>query len=165
MFTKTTFLSLFLIFCLKIYSYNTNPIEIDEEYIMRKHFYDIGPPKMKHPPIKDICRFCFVVMPFARHLLETNETQFFQGIATYICESLKIADKTVCELGVKTYEVFIILTYDLCINFSAINLKYSQAIVINCSSRIEIKIRRNMFTCNWLFKNRGSYIGLEYNLT
>ncbi len=108
MLSKTLAFNLILILCLHIYHNSANPIEIDEEYLIRKHFYDIGPPKIKYPPIVDICRFCFVVMPIARHLLETNETQFFQGIATYVCESLKIADKTVCELGVKTYEVFLV---------------------------------------------------------
>jgi hypothetical protein len=111
MLIKTAFLSLYLIFSLKIYGNFGIPMEIDEEYMIRKHFFEVAPPKTKFPPIIDICRFCFVVMPIARHLLETNETQFFKGIATYVCESLKIADKTVCELGVKTYEVFLKICY------------------------------------------------------
>lgn len=69
---------------------------------------DLGPSHINKPPLKELCRFCFITLPIIRYLLESNETQYFQGITTYICESLKIADKNVCELAIKTYELSIL---------------------------------------------------------
>ena len=55
---------------------------------------------------KELCDFCYILLPLTRHLIENHETDHFRRIATEICKELKIADGTVCELAIKNYEVF-----------------------------------------------------------
>ena len=62
--------------------------------------------KLGHKPTrKELCNFCYITMPILRSLLEKNETQYFTGIATYICVKLKLADEIVCNLAIKAYQV------------------------------------------------------------
>lgn len=54
---------------------------------------------------KELCDFCYILLPLTRRLIENHETIHFRHIATDLCKELKIADETVCDLAIKTYEV------------------------------------------------------------
>ena len=54
----------------------------------------------------ELCDFCYILLPLTRRLIETNQTIHFRKIATNICRELKIADSNVCNLAIKTYEVY-----------------------------------------------------------
>lgn len=54
---------------------------------------------------KELCDFCYILLPLTRHLIETHETDHFRKIAVEICKELKIADEVVCELAIKNYQV------------------------------------------------------------
>jgi hypothetical protein len=84
-----------------------NPLEyLDRNYTEIKALSDWH---INRPPQRELCRFCFITMPIVRQLLEENETEYFQGITTYFCESLKLADKSVCEMAIKTYQASIVI--------------------------------------------------------
>jgi len=54
---------------------------------------------------KTLCELCFLTLPIARSLIESNRTKYFHGIASHLCEDLKIADSMVCDMAVASYEV------------------------------------------------------------
>ena len=58
---------------------------------------------------KTLCELCFLTLPIARSLVESNRTKYFHGIATHLCEDLKIADNTVCDMAVSAYEVMVFI--------------------------------------------------------
>jgi len=54
---------------------------------------------------KELCDFCYILLPLTRRLIESNQTDHFRHIASDLCSELKIADYSVCNLAIKTYEV------------------------------------------------------------
>ena len=59
------------------------------------------------PSPQEICKFCDIMMPIARYLIDHNDTKYFPDIAIFICQELNLADKVVCEYAIKAYEVSI----------------------------------------------------------
>lgn len=58
-------------------------------------------------PNKQLCDFCYLVMPIVRNLVNKNKTAHLRNIASYLCfKKFKIADEFVCESAIKEYEVF-----------------------------------------------------------
>ncbi len=54
---------------------------------------------------KTLCEFCFLTLPIARDLIDTNRTKYFHDIAMHLCEDLKISNSIVCNMAVSEYEV------------------------------------------------------------
>lgn len=54
---------------------------------------------------KTLCEFCFLTLPIARELVDSNRTAYFHNIAAHLCEDLKISNSIVCNLAVSEYEV------------------------------------------------------------
>ena len=54
---------------------------------------------------KELCDFCYILLPLTRRLIESNQTDHFRHIVSDLCSELKIADFSVCNLAIKTYEV------------------------------------------------------------
>lgn len=63
------------------------------------------------PSRKALCTFCDITFPILRELIEKNKTEYFHDIATTVCIKLKLADNTVCDLAIKSYEVFFYFHY------------------------------------------------------
>jgi hypothetical protein len=59
----------------------------------------------KRPTHKELCKFCDITLPIVRYLIAKNDTEHFHEIVSYICQELKLADKIVCDMVVKTYQV------------------------------------------------------------
>lgn len=58
-------------------------------------------------PNKQLCDFCYLVMPIVRNLVNKNKTAHLRNIASYLCfKKFKIADEFVCESAINEYEVF-----------------------------------------------------------
>ena len=54
---------------------------------------------------KALCELCYLALPIARSLVDSNRTKYFHGIASHLCEDLKITDSIVCNMAVSEYEV------------------------------------------------------------
>ena len=63
--------------------------------------------KKKTPSHRELCKFCDITLPIVRYLIAKNDTQHFTEIVAYACEELKLADRQVCEMIVKTYQVML----------------------------------------------------------
>lgn len=63
------------------------------------------------PSRKALCTFCDITFPILRELIDKNKTEYFHDIATTVCIKLKLADNTVCDMAIKSYEVFFTLIY------------------------------------------------------
>ena len=59
----------------------------------------------RRPSHKQMCKFCDITLPIIRYLIDKNDTGHFHEIITFACVELKLADKIVCDLVVKTYQV------------------------------------------------------------
>ena len=59
----------------------------------------------KRPTHKELCKFCDITLPIVRYLIAKNDTEHFHEIVSYICQELKLTDKIVCDMVVKTYQV------------------------------------------------------------
>jgi len=57
------------------------------------------------PTPQELCKFCDLMMPIARYLIDKNETKLFPTIAVFICNELKLADDVVCKYAINAYEV------------------------------------------------------------
>ena len=63
--------------------------------------------RKKIPSHKELCKFCQITLPIVRYLIIKNDTQHFTEIIAYACEELKLANKQVCQMIVKTYQVIL----------------------------------------------------------
>jgi hypothetical protein len=61
------------------------------------------------PTPQELCKFCDILMPIARYLIDKNDTKYFPDIAVFICQELKLADDVVCKYAIKAYEVLTFL--------------------------------------------------------
>jgi len=61
----------------------------------------------KRPTHKELCKFCDITLPIVRYLIAKNDTEHFHEIVSYICQELKLADRVVCDMVVRTYQVTI----------------------------------------------------------
>ena len=91
---------------------NAKPIDNEEEEACHKNGdcqsnlkEKIWAQLTKRPSHKQICTFCDLTLPIVRHLIDKNDTSHFHEIISFACLELKLADKTVCDLIVKTYQV------------------------------------------------------------
>jgi hypothetical protein len=92
---------LFLIFTLKIAQSNSKPLGENS----CKTFECKDDILRKRPSHKELCKFCDITLPIVRYLIAKNDTEHFHEIVSYICQELKLADKIVCDMVVKTYQV------------------------------------------------------------
>jgi hypothetical protein len=80
-----------------------------DEFCLRKNnqeaLFDLTWNQMA-PSHKAVCTFCDITFPILRELIEKNQTEYFHDIATTVCIKLKLADNTVCDMAIKSYEVF-----------------------------------------------------------
>lgn len=97
--TRLTFVC-FVFVLFKIAQLNARPLEKScnwfecSEDILRKR-----------PSHKELCKFCDITLPIVRYLIAKNDTEHFHEIVSYVCQELKLADKIVCDMVVKTYQV------------------------------------------------------------
>jgi hypothetical protein len=107
----------FLILTINSKSINKNEINCDSDSEFESHCSTntLGPnfwsenfltsQLNRQPSKRQLCSFCFIIMPIVRTLVERNQTEYFHDIATYICQKMVIADSVVCDLVIKTYQV------------------------------------------------------------
>ena len=109
-----------LTFFLLIYLFETKPIYEEDDNsnneICNGNTFECSLLKFKNeqeatlrklPTHKELCKFCDITLPIVRYLIAKNDTEHFTEIISYVCEELKLADKLVCEMVVKTYQVLI----------------------------------------------------------
>lgn len=59
----------------------------------------------KRPTRRQLCEFCHITIPLVRELIKRNKTDHIHDIASFVCEKLNLADDTVCNMAVSTYQV------------------------------------------------------------
>ena len=106
MFLRKCVLSYFLAISILIFSIkiDAKPI-VNLETCIKGYCNETEWPTNKPTP-QELCKFCDLMMPIARYLIDKNDTKLFPSIAVFICNELKLADDVVCKYAIKTYEVF-----------------------------------------------------------